>query len=333
MLKSRLHPLVMACAILAWAQTSSAQPDPNGRPTRPPGWEYRPSPGNEAPAFAFDPCPGCSYHDSAYLVMRCEVGKSPAMTLNPADQGGRLTRLENQTVTMDLTIDGVRHRFRMQVDVGPNGPIMETAVPSEHPIFQALADGSRLVLSGPGGAIAMPLTRSGEAIRRWADACNAQVAAPAPRAGPAAPMAALGPTSSPSGAPSPAPKPAAPAASAPAGPAVPEATLRARLAAYLARNYEGMPRHGYTAQFVDLNGDGIAEVLLSLNYDSGQCGAANCGFEILDLTGPSARALFGGFAPDAGMRALDSRTQGWRDVRLDIGQVLRWRNGEYHWPR
>ena len=113
--------------------------------------------------------------------------------------------------------------------------------------------------------------------------------------------------------------------------AVPEATLRARLAAYLARNYDGM-RNGYTVQLVDLNGDGIAEALLNITYDSGWCGASRCPFDILDLSGGAARALFGGLVASPGSRVLDSRTQGWRDIRLEAGTVLRWRDGQYRWP-
>ncbi|WP_431285439.1 LCCL domain-containing protein [Humitalea sp. 24SJ18S-53] len=104
------------------------------------------------------------------------------MTLNPPDQNGHLSRLRNQSVLMELIVDGTRHPFRMQVDVGPAGPILETSVPSEHPIFQSLADGRNVVLAGPGGSVTMPLTRSGLVIRQWANACNAQVASPQPRA-------------------------------------------------------------------------------------------------------------------------------------------------------
>ncbi|MBW6399728.1 hypothetical protein KPL78_17845 [Roseomonas sp. HJA6] len=320
---------------------AKAQPDPNGKPTRPVGWEYRPSPGNQLPAFAYDLCPGCYYEDSALIAVTCPVGRVPEMTLHPPDNRAALTRLENQMVEISLVIDGFRHGFRLRVDLGPTGPLMTTPVPSEHPMFQALADGRMLVLAGPGGSVNIPLTGSGAAIRDWARACNAQVAAPPPRAAPAAPMMTLGPapsrdpssgssSSSAAAAPAPAPAPVAPPA-APVAQGVPEATLRARFAAYLAREYSGIPRNGYAVQFVDLNGDGIAEALLDINYDSGWCGARNCPMDILDLSGAAARPLFGGLVASPGSRPLDSRTQGWRDVRLADGHVLRWRNGKYDW--
>ncbi len=325
MLRSCLRLIVVLGLVLLTPHPGHTQPEPNGRPTRPPGWEYRPSPGNEAPAFAFDPCPGCGYHDSAYVAIRCESGKAPAMTLNPNDQGGRLTRLEGQQVVMELVIDGVRYGFRMLVEVGPTGPIMETTVPSEHPMFQTLADGNRAVLNGPGGALSMPLRGSDAAIRRWADACNAQVAAPPPPAPPAGGIASLGPT--PPGKGEAAMAPPAPVA---ATPVVPEVALRARVDAFLARHYDGIRRSGYTIRLVDLNDDGSPEALVEFVFESGQCGAANCPLEILDLSGPSPRQMFDGVAIEANPRPLNSRTGGWRDIRLADGSTLRWGGGRYH---
>lgn len=109
-------------------------------------------------------------------------------------------------------------------------------------------------------------------------------------------------------------------------PSVPEATLRARAGAHMARNFDGIQPSGYTAQFVDLNGDGMAEALIDIRPESGQCGR-NCPALILELSGPAPREVYEDLV--GGFRPLNSRTQGWRDVAQFGGRVLRWRNGRY----
>ncbi|WP_210334985.1 peptidoglycan-binding domain-containing protein [Mesorhizobium mediterraneum] len=76
---------------------------------------------------------------------------------------------------------------------------------------------------------------------------------------------------------------------------------------------------------VDLNGDGMSEVLVIVR-SSLDCGSRGCAGYVLDLSGPEAVSR-GDFIANT-LDAAESKTNGWRDILLD-GQRFIYRSGKY----
>jgi hypothetical protein len=78
-------------------------------------------------------------------------------------------------------------------------------------------------------------------------------------------------------------------------------------------------------EFVDLDGDGVDEALLILRSQQ-TCGSRGCTAYVLDLHRAEARNI-GDFTAEV-LKALPTRTNGWRDLSLN-GQRMTFRNGRY----
>ena len=101
---------------------------------------------------------------------------------------------------------------------------------------------------------------------------------------------------------------------------------KAKAMAFLTKD-AGETKPKITLTLVDLNGDGIPEGLATVTSPI-DCGSHGCTAYVLDLTGPRARSIGDFIAFDRDLKALPTKTHGWRDVSLnDIKQV--YRNGKY----
>ncbi len=88
------------------------------------------------------------------------------------------------------------------------------------------------------------------------------------------------------------------------------------------------PGGNVVTQFVDLNGDGTAEALVTLDSPS-WCGSRGCSSFVLDLRGTSAVSLGDYTAID--FQPLDSQTGQWRDISVN-GHRQVFRGGQYGPP-
>lgn len=88
------------------------------------------------------------------------------------------------------------------------------------------------------------------------------------------------------------------------------------------------PGGSVITQFVDLNGDGAAEALVTLDSPA-WCGARGCSSFVLDLRGTSAVSL--GAYTAIEFRPLDSRTGQWRDIAVN-GHRQVFQGGHYGPP-
>lgn len=109
-----------------------------------------------------------------------------------------------------------------------------------------------------------------------------------------------------------------------------EAALRAKVTRYIAEfergtGLKGAPKPDAAIDLVDLNGDGTPEALVVLKGGT-YCGARGCTAFVLDLRGPKARSI-GDFIA-AELRALPTKTGGWRDIDLN-GYRMVYRSGKY----
>jgi hypothetical protein len=165
---------LLACFTLLACGLGSALAQGNGRPTRPPGWEFRPAQGVNPPAFAYDPCPGCYDEDLSYLIVSCPGGDLAQVMVQPPDRANVLARLEGRTVDIILDIDGRRYALRGPLEGGPNGSTMTARLDPRVPLIGALAAARRLRMISPGnaGSEDLPTQGSGAAIRRWMQACG-----------------------------------------------------------------------------------------------------------------------------------------------------------------
>lgn len=102
------------------------------------------------------------------------------------------------------------------------------------------------------------------------------------------------------------------------------ADMRAKVEAFVKRGYPAVEPAKVRVEYADINGDGLPEAFVIIR-DIKSCGEDGCAL-VMDVTAETAReiaALAGG-----DLRALQTKTGGWRDISLD-GRRLRWRNGTY----
>jgi len=110
---------------------------------------------------------------------------------------------------------------------------------------------------------------------------------------------------------------AAPLAAQRRAPPPPAETFHAFLQSTFADARREWPDTSYVAAFADLNGDGRAEALVSLQ--SGLfCGSGGCALYIYTPAGRSWRQLAELTIVNAPVRLLNTRTRGWRDLAVSV---------------
>jgi hypothetical protein len=96
-----------------------------------------------------------------------------------------------------------------------------------------------------------------------------------------------------------------------------EQQFRGFLQAEFADARRDYPDTIYTSAFADLNGDGRAEALVSLQ--SGMfCGSGGCSLYVYEQAGNSWRQVAELVIVDAPVRLLFTRSHGWRDLEVSL---------------
>lgn len=102
------------------------------------------------------------------------------------------------------------------------------------------------------------------------------------------------------------------------------AEMRSKAEAFVKRAYPAVEPARARVEYADINGDGLPEAFVIVR-DARSCGEDGCAL-VLDIATDTAREIAAFAGND--LRALQTKTGGWRDISLD-GRRLRWRNGTY----
>jgi hypothetical protein len=94
-----------------------------------------------------------------------------------------------------------------------------------------------------------------------------------------------------------------------------EASLKSFLRSYLAADGDAATR--YHRAFVDLNGDGMDEVVVYLQ-DRGWCGSGGCTMFILRQQGASFQVVTKTTITQLPIRVLATKSHGWRDLSVGV---------------
>lgn len=164
----------------AAAQVAGADREPNGRPTKPPGWYHEAAAGDSEPALFYDVCPGC--HDETWwpVVARCKAGGGGMLELRLPDPGYRGQQLIGRVVSVELTVGSWRQTLRAKVEETMGGTMVQRPVRPDDALFDALSSGAQLVVAGPMGADRFALRGAGQAVDGWRRACRGPQAAEDP---------------------------------------------------------------------------------------------------------------------------------------------------------
>ncbi|MCB2049951.1 MAG: hypothetical protein KDE63_00845 [Novosphingobium sp.] len=92
----------------------------------------------------------------------------------------------------------------------------------------------------------------------------------------------------------------------------------AAIEAWLAARFQGLGDLPYAVKGVDLNGDGRDEAVIYLSGPA-TCGSGGCSAYVLTPQGTGYRAVMDASVTRAPITVLDSSTNGWRDLTVDVG--------------
>lgn len=87
---------------------------------------------------------------------------------------------------------------------------------------------------------------------------------------------------------------------------------------WLAERFQGIGELPYAVKGIDLNGDGRLEAVIYLNGPV-TCGSGGCSAYVLTPEGPGYRAVMDASVTRAPITVLDTSTNGWRDLTVDVG--------------
>lgn len=87
---------------------------------------------------------------------------------------------------------------------------------------------------------------------------------------------------------------------------------------WLGERFQGIGEMPYAVKGIDLNGDGRMEAVIYLNGPV-TCGSGGCSAYVLTPEGPGYREVMDASVTRAPITVLDSSTNGWRDLTVDVG--------------